>query len=399
MQVIVPCETRCTLSGGRPACPHNTYERLWKRYLEVFDSVTVVARLFPREDSNAAPIEGPGVRFVAVPPYTNPRGYLRSRREMTRIFKEICTPDSAYILFIPGAVGHLMAEHLRGRRIRYSVEVHGDPYDSMAPGANSHPLRPFWRWWFSRELRSICCDAAAASYVTESALQRRYPCPAKEVGVSDVVLPDEDLVEQPRCFEAASQRRRLVMVGGLSQLYKAPDILIRAVAKCIHNNIDVELVFVGDGKFTADLQKLAADLGISDRVIFRGRVSGGKQVYAELDAADVFVLASYQEGLPRAMVEAMARGLPCIGSEVGGIPELLHGDDLVPPGSPDALAAKICEVVADPSRLQRMSERNLQRARDYRNSVLHEKRLNFLKIVRKDVEMRTRSSATAAAAL
>ena len=65
----------------------------------------------------------------------------------------------------------------------------------------------------------------------------------------------------------------------------------------------------------------------------------GHGVTEQLDAADVFVLPSRQEGLPRAMIEAMARSLPCVGSDVGGISELIP-DWVVPPNDPQALALK-----------------------------------------------------------
>jgi len=81
------------------------------------------------------------------------------------------------------------------------------------------------------------------------------------------------------------------------------------------------------------------------------------------------------------MVEAMARGLPCIGSTVGGIPELLAPEDMVPPGDVTALANKIREVVTDPERIARMSARNLEKAKEYREEVLYERRKKFYRYV------------------
>jgi len=84
----------------------------------------------------------------------------------------------------------------------------------------------------------------------------------------------------------------------------------------------------------------------------------------------MFVLPSRVEGLPRAMIEAMARALPCIGSSVGGIPELLAPEDIVPPGDIKALADKIREVLSTPGRLEKMSARNLEHARQYSEDAL-----------------------------
>lgn len=88
--------------------------------------------------------------------------------------------------------------------------------------------------------------------------------------------------------------------------------------------MELELRFIGDGGYRSTLTKMASDQGIADRVKFLGWLAAGPAVRAELDRADLFVLPSRTEGLPRALVEAMARGLPCIGSTAGGIPELLR---------------------------------------------------------------------------
>ena len=74
------------------------------------------------------------------------------------------------------------------------------------------------------------------------------------------------------------------------------------------------------------------------------------------------------------MIEAMARGLPCIGSRVGGIPELLDRTDLVGADDVGGLAGKISEVLSDPQRLRSMSVRNWRRAGDYLEDALRPKR-------------------------
>jgi glycosyltransferase involved in cell wall biosynthesis len=174
----------------------------------------------------------------------------------------------------------------------------------------------------------------------------------------------------------------LIIVGTLAQLYKAPDILIEAVGACVQEGLDLELVLVGDGKHRQELELQAADCGLNGHVRFLGQLPAGDAVRAQLDQADLFVLPSRQEGLPRAMIEAMARALPCIGSTVGGIPELLLAEDLVPPDDAPALARKIREVVTDSTRMAHMSARNLKKAQEYRDEVLRERRTAFYRFVR-----------------
>jgi len=165
-------------------------------------------------------------------------------------------------------------------------------------------------------------------------------------------------------------------------MYKAPDVLIRAVGECVAKGLDLRLQIVGDGMYRRALERLCCDLGLADRVRFPGQLPAGERVRAQLDRSDLFVLPSWTEGLPRAMVEAMARALPCIGSDVGGIPELLAEEDLVPPGNVEALARKIQEVLSSPRRMAEMSARNLAKAREYRDEVLAERRREFFDRVR-----------------
>jgi glycosyltransferase involved in cell wall biosynthesis len=279
-------------------------------------------------------------------------------------------------MIAPGMVGGLAYGGMRRRRRPYAVEVAGDPHDALAPGALCHPLRPVLRWLAARQLRRQCAGAVAASYVTRQALQRRYPCGAYSVGVSDVALHDRDFAPAPRPPRRAGPYT-LITVGTLAQLYKAPEVLIDAAAACVRGGLDLALVVVGDGRHRPELEARAAALGIGERVRFLGHLPAGAAVRAALDRADVFVLPSRQEGLPRAMVEAMARGLPCIGSTVGGIPELLPVEDLVPPNDCAALARKIREVVTTPSRMARMSTRSLETAGEYREHLLRGRRSSF----------------------
>jgi glycosyltransferase involved in cell wall biosynthesis len=117
-------------------------------------------------------------------------------------------------------------------------------------------------------------------------------------------------------------------------------------------------------------------------VRFLGHLPPGDAVRKELDAADLFVLPSRTEGLPRALIEAMARALPCIGSSVGGIPELLSPSERFPPDDVDALAGKILEILGDRNRCSRLSHENLQKAGDHHLDALRPRRQAFYRAVR-----------------
>ena len=360
---------------------HNFYAR----YLEVFDHVRVAARVrdVPSVPADHVRADGEGVSFAPLPYYVGPRQYLTRIRRITQAARSAIGPDDAVVLRIPFPVASVVHERFRRIRRPYAVEVVADPYDLFAPGAVKHPLRRLFRWWYTREMRRQCTRACAAAYVTAEALQRRYPCAGGLVThYSSIELPALAFADTPRASRDATGAFNLITVGTLEQLYKAPDVLIDAVGLCVRDGLGLKLTLVGDGKHRPELEARAAALGIGERVRFAGRLPAGEAVRAELDGSDLFILPSYQEGLPRAMIEAMARGLPCIGSTVGGIPELVPEEDRVRAGDAAGLARRIREVVSDTERMARMSARNLEKAAEYREDVLRARRNAFYRYLR-----------------
>jgi glycosyltransferase involved in cell wall biosynthesis len=181
----------------------------------------------------------------------------------------------------------------------------------------------------------------------------------------------------------------LCHVGMMEHMYKGQDVLIDAVAKCIGNGIKLELTMVGDGRLKSKLQTMVKRLKIGEYVKFIGKLPPGDAIYQVLDSADLYVLPSRQEGLPRSVIEAMARGLPCIASNVGGIPELLSVEDMVKSRDANGLAQKIAETISNPTRLREMSFRNIREAEKYRSSELIKRRVEFYKRVADGTEEHT----------
>jgi len=357
----------------------------WRRYLDVFDGVRAVARAAQVDAPPAAAVraDGPGVVFAPAPYYVGPWQYFRKLPRIAAAVRAAAGPAGAVILRVPSQLAACLDPWLRKTGRPFAVEAVGDPRDALAPGAAQHALRPLFRWQCERMMRRQCRRAWAACYVTQSALQARYP-PAPgafSIGCSDVELPPEAFAARPR---GACWRRplRLILAGSLEHLYKAPDVLIEAFAQCRRAGLDATLALAGDGAHRPALEQLARAAGVRERVEFSGQLPAGPAVRSALDEADLFVLPSRQEGLPRALLEAMARGLPAIGSTVGGFGELLPPEDLVPPGDASALAAKIKEVAADPLRAAAMSRRNLSKAGEYSDELLAGRRRAFYKQVR-----------------
>lgn len=397
MNVVVTAEHRFarTPDGSVWSQTAYGYPFFQTHFLSTFDGVKVVARVsdVERVEGTWNRVDGPGVTLHALPHYIGPLGYIRHFRKIGAAARGAVALDDAVILRVPSQIATHLDPMLRRAGRPYGVQVVGDPYDVFAPGTIQHPLRPYFRWSFSRNLRRQCANAAAAAYVTERTLQRRYPCPAYSTYFSDVELSGGGIVTAPRVSALGQKSFSLITVGSLSQLYKAPDVLIDAVAALVEGGMDLRLFLVGDGRYRPELEERAKARGLAGRVVFRGQIPSGDAVRAELDSADLFVLPSRTEGLPRAIIEAMARGLPCIGSTVGGIPELLEPSDMVPPDNAPALASLIKAVVANPARMAAMAARNLAKAAEYRDDVLRARRDQYYRHLRDVTEQWVRRRA------
>jgi glycosyltransferase involved in cell wall biosynthesis len=385
MELVILFDHRFYRTPGQTVYSPTSYccSFFQKRYLSVFEKVNIVARVADVPADRVLshkPTEGPGVTVVDLGEWTGARGFLKSRRAISHATKRFMGQGAAFVMIVPGGVPSIAFRHLVSRNYPFALEVVGDPWDAFSPGAIRHPLRPILRQWLSRNLRRQCELADGGLYVTKHALQRRYPCSGLTAGMSDVVLPPEAFASVPRTFDA--RQLKIITVGSLAHLYKGQDLLIDAVRICVQHGLDIHLVLVGDGKHRGELEGRAESSGIASRVRFAGEVYPASAIRTELDRADLFVLPSRAEGLPRALVEAMARALPCIGTCVGGIPELLAPDDLVAPRDCAALARRILDVASDRVRMAEMSLRNWRKAAGYEEQTMIAGRTEFYRLMR-----------------
>jgi glycosyltransferase involved in cell wall biosynthesis len=147
------------------------------------------------------------------------------------------------------------------------------------------------------------------------------------------------------------------IVGTVARLVpiKGIDVFLSAAAAVARRRPDVRFVVVGDGELRANLERLAAGLGIADRVRFTGWRADLPGIYADLD---VFVLCSHNEGTPVSIIEAMASGRAVVATAVGGVIDLLRdgGGILAPDGGSDDIANAIIVLLGDAERRRALTE-------------------------------------------
>lgn len=231
----------------------------------------------------------------------------------------------------------------------YLLHVHGsefaDFYEECSP----------------RQRRIVSAVLARATLVLalsegwRRTLERISPQARIEVLRNAVALP---ALEETSA--AADRPPTLLYLGEVSR-HKGVFELVRAFARVAPRFPALRLVYAGAGSLER-IRQLAAELGVADRVQLTGWVESQRK-REELARATLFVLPSYVEGMPMALLEAMSWGLPCIATPVGGVPELITDTAnglLVPPADVDALAAAIARLMSEPA----LSDRLGRAARD-----------------------------------
>jgi len=353
----------------------------FKRYLASFDEVRVLSRVIrsntPPERAIAS--AGPGVVHVPLPDYQGLAGVLT--RAPVAVLRAVCAACSvdAVVVRSPSTWGFLPALTARARGSAVGVEVIGDPATLFARNAFIHPLRPVIRALAIGLQSNLCRHARAVLYVSES-LHCRYKTAGVSVVVSDAGLGEAAYALKSRAL-APSHEIRIINVGTFEQIYKGQDVLLRAVARLAArpNSARVSVAFVGSGKHQAACVALAAKLNLTQQAKFYGQISSGEAIRELLDASDVMVHASYTEGMPRVIIEAMARGLPCISTRVGGVPELLDDNWLVPAGDEVAMGKAILDLMSSPDEYARQSHLNLERSRLHSEDAMQIGYNKFLK--------------------
>jgi glycosyltransferase involved in cell wall biosynthesis len=138
-----------------------------------------------------------------------------------------------------------------------------------------------------------------------------------------------------------------ILIGWVGRLIpvKAADVFLRALVEL--RDVPWSAAVVGDGDERCRMERLAATLGLSDRVTFHGTVDDAARLFP---AFDVFVLSSRTEGTPIVLFEAMAAGVPIVATAVGGVPDVVSDREalLVPPQDPAALTQAIRTALVDP---------------------------------------------------
>lgn len=355
--------------------PYSTF----RRYLEVFSSIEVLARSRHGDihTSSLNQSSGPNVSFVFDHGFQSPVDFLIARRRIVdSVGKRVMAAD-AVIARLPSELGQIAVRCALHWKRPLAVEVVGCAFDAYW-NYGSIAGRVYAPIMYRRMQRAVAA-APFSLYVTRRFLQQRYRSRGVTAGISDVQLSRSSRDTLSRRLDKVAHEHSditLGFIGSLRSTYKGLDVALTALRALRLRGRSVRLRVLGDGD-QARWRKLATELGVTDAVCFDGVLPAGDAVCGWLDGIDLFIQPSKQEGLPRSLLEAMSRACPAVGSTAGGISELLPPECMHKPGDWRALAQRVEEIAWNPARQAKLATRNWEESNLYLPEKLDAQRRAF----------------------
>lgn len=364
----------------------NFTPEVWERYLSIADELSVVmtdsGKIISEEEGikTKQKVDTEKINMILLPEkYSSVKSFFSPDRASI----ERKAVDDCDFAIIRSASSPLI-DYCRKKGIPYAVEVVGCLWDAYW----NHSLKgkimaPYQFLSAKRRVKK----APYVLYVTNEFLQRRYPTNGKTTNCSNVSLGafDDNVLEE-RLRKIENHTGTMVLgtaAAGLDIRFKGQQFVIRALSQLKKKgitNFRYDIVGAGDPSY---LLGEAQKHGVSDQVNIVGQLTHDG-LMDWLKGIDLYIQPSLQEGLPRSVIEAMSVGLPCAGSSVAGIPELLDGSMLFK-GKDVKGIANILENISKEQMLT-LSKENFEKAKTYDVNIISKRRLEFYKDFRKYAE-------------
>lgn len=358
-------------SGG--GLPHT----VWSNYLINFKQIFVYGRSSNNLKNKKVESSASGVSFHLTDKYTSVPNLIKNKKKIEKELVNLIDQADVVLTRLPSVLGFIAGKIAIKKNKPLWVEQVGNGKEALSSYGSmlGKVAAPF----FEYENKKIIKKADFASYVTESKLQKDYP-PKKDVitvSLSNVIINtilEEKDINDNRFF---GDIFKIGLIGGFDAKYKGQDILLNALSlleEDIRKNI--KICFVGKGDYTWIIEQ-AENLNLKNNIDYIGPLEAGNQINEFLKTLSLYVQPSLTEGMPRATIEAMAMGCPVIGSDVGGIPDIVSERFVHGKGNVKQLAEHIKSLYTDRENLKDEALLSLKKAVPYLKQNLDKKRLVF----------------------
>lgn len=381
-KLLISCDDYIFRYNGKYYFKSQEWHDFYQRYLRVFEELRIANRVIDELELKKGRIlvDDPRVEIHPLPIFHGPIEYAKTYFSAGRAMNNAVVGCDAAVLRLPSTVAQRISKQVIKAGIPYATEIVFDACDG-ADTANNLFEKVLWRI-IDRQMRNTCAKADGVACVTEKYLQRRYFSKKPnhfENNYSTLNL-DKSFFTSARQYpdkEVLTIAHVDLQIGLHSR--KGTDIIIQALGKLKkEKGIIVNVKFAGDDwdGSTEKILNYAKEHGVNGQVACTGLLSRA-ELTAFLDNADLFVLPTKAEGLPRVIIEAIAKGLPTITTPASGNPELISADYLVPFYDVKTLAQKIELLVTNKAEYERVSKQNYEHSLQYEGSLLQTRRDEF----------------------
>ncbi len=292
-------------------------------YLEFFDSVNVVCREQKFKNSeNKIEFTKISLRNINMECLEfNHELQLLGFKGAKKQIEEIVKNSECCIVRVPSFIGLIALEICLKNNIPVIVEVVANSWDSLWNYGNlfGKLLAPYIHFKSKR----LISKSAYVIYVTEKYLQNKYPTKGQSIGCSDVILKNSN--NSLNRYDKNLYKKKIILgtLAAIDVKFKGQSCVVRALGHLkVQGYTNFEYQLVGSGS-SENLKKLAIRYDVLDQIVFIGALPHDS-VFDWLGTIDIYIQPSKQEGLPRSVIEAMSTGAFCLGSDTGGIPELIE---------------------------------------------------------------------------
>lgn len=364
---------------------HN--DEMFKRYFHIANKISVAIRVKKINQEDAKKLSKITIKpfeVFEVPNILSVENMFKIHKAK-EIIKNAVLKSDYIVVRLPSITGFIAIDFAKKYNKPYLTEVVACPWDAYwnhsIKGKLVAPLMYY-------KTKKRVWNSEYVIYVTNNFLQKRYPSKGNSISCSNVSLKEFDNKVLDRRMEKINNLKpgSKIIIGTTAAVnvrYKGQQYVIQALGKLKKKgitNYEYQLVGAGDQSY---LKSIAQKYDVVDQVKFLGP-KRHDEVFNWMDSIDIYVQPSKQEGLPRALIEAMSRALPSIGANTAGIPELLDKRFIF--SNKRNNYKEICNLLLnfDKEKLIDQAKRNFKESKKYKSDVIEKKRKEFLYIFKKN---------------
>lgn len=351
---------------------------LLDRYLHLGTHVTFLVRCNNVANTNELAkkfslIDTTKSSVICMPNFKTLSGYFKHINTVKKQVEKAVLSHDIIIPRVPSALGTLAVNYAKKHKKPFLGEVVGCTWDGYWNySLKGKVVAPY----FFIKQKATVKKLPYAIYVTGEFLQKRYPTNGKYTNCSNVeILTIDDTILEKRLVKIKAKKDNdpivIGTVAAIDVAYKGQKYVLQSMAISSKKNTIYKVVGTGSPD---NLNAVANELKLQDRFKVIGPVKHS-EINAFLDSIDLYIQPSKQEGLPRALIEAMSRGLPSVGSRTGGIPELLREEFIFDKGDFKQLAAIIDTY--DNDKMLKEAPINFTKSKEYFIDNIYRNRFNF----------------------